>query len=911
MTSPDSNQIEQLFHRALEIDPGDRAQFLDDQCPSSKIRAEVEKLLAYADLEGGGLTDQRDDSLPPTQDLKSSAPGRGDRRQPNGRSGRGSIDHGRFLPGTVLSDRYRIVGMLGKGGMGEVYRADDLELGQSVALKFLPKNLANDQRSMERFRGEVRLARQVSHPNVCRVYDIGQTDGQWFLSMEYVDGEDLAQLLTRIGRFNAERATQLARQLCMGLHAAHEQGVVHRDLKPANVMIDGRGKLMITDFGLAEVAGNVREEDIRSGTPAYMAPEQLAGREVTTRSDLYSLGIVLHEIYTGTHVWEANSMTELLQMRRDGSTPTPSERPLELDPLAERTIQRCLEPDPSARPSSALEVVASLPGGDPLQAALAAGETPSPAMIANSTQDGQLSLKVGCSLFAALCLALVSLPILANTFQRFDFGDLARNPPPVLARIAEEHLTSLGLQPPEASAASGFDYSEPGRFEFWYRQSASKLSPNNPDSWGNASAWRVTSTNPPNLYPSMTSVRLDTSGRLIELYSTLTTQQTVGEDVEVMQDAIFAAAEIDPTPYQLSDLDESLADSIASIPHDASHFWSRGDESGELVGVLATTIGGKLNYVSVVDKEGLGTLGKFRLTPPSTFGISGLMLSVIVLAGILLAVRNLYTMQVDLRGAAKCALFVFVCDMFGWVIMNGSLYHVFANGEFTANYLIRTLALASRCGIFYLAVEPVIRRWFPTTLISVARFMEGRYRDALFAREVLVGTIFGIVLHSLCENYLHEIERHPDSSELVSLHYAVGYLLSAFVYNFVMCFGGLVVMVFTTMITGNRFVALAAFVAILMTTGIQQVSSPIDLLVLTGYYSLVAWCYARFGMVAVVFIGLARTCSGVFPFTTHFEAWYSSSGIFFCGVFAIIGAYGLYFSTIAPHLNSRRAIGGG
>jgi serine/threonine-protein kinase len=123
----------------------------------------------------------------------------------------------------VLADRYRIVGLLGKGGMGEVYRADDLELGQSVALKFLPRRLADDPQALERFRGEVRLARQVSHPNVSRVYDIGLADDLWFLSMEYVDGEDLAHLLPRIGRFSHERATELARQLCLGLHAAHEK----------------------------------------------------------------------------------------------------------------------------------------------------------------------------------------------------------------------------------------------------------------------------------------------------------------------------------------------------------------------------------------------------------------------------------------------------------------------------------------------------------------------------------------------------------------------------------------------------------------------------------------------------------------------------------------------------------------
>jgi serine/threonine-protein kinase len=197
---------------------------------------------------------------------------------------------GRFEPGTVLGGRYRIVGLLGKGGMGEVYRADDLTLGQPVALKFLPETLVGDSEWLVRFRGEVRAARQVSHPNVCRVYDVGEFDGHTFLSMEYVDGEDLASLLRRIGRFPQDRAIELARQICAGLGTAHDRGVVHRDLKPANIMLDGNGRIRITDFGLAGNAGEV----LRAGTPAYMAPEQLAGGEVTPRSDIYALGLVLY-----------------------------------------------------------------------------------------------------------------------------------------------------------------------------------------------------------------------------------------------------------------------------------------------------------------------------------------------------------------------------------------------------------------------------------------------------------------------------------------------------------------------------------------------------------------------------------------------------------------------------------------
>jgi serine/threonine-protein kinase len=240
------------------------------------------------------------------------------------------MDEGRFPPGTLLAQRYRVVSLLGHGGMGEVYRANDLLLGQTVALKFLPAQWTSHEATLARFRNEVRIARQVSHPNVCRVYDIGEAEGSTYLSMEYVDGEDLASLLRRIGRLPQDKALEIARQLCAGLAAAHDKGVVHRDLKPGNIMLDGQGRLRITDFGLAGVAGEVK--DIRSGTRGYMAPEQQSGRDVTARSDIYALGVVLHEIFTGK------------RPSADASHP-------DLAPEVDRVIRRCLAEDPATLPA--------------------------------------------------------------------------------------------------------------------------------------------------------------------------------------------------------------------------------------------------------------------------------------------------------------------------------------------------------------------------------------------------------------------------------------------------------------------------------------------------------------------------------------------------------------------------------
>ena len=232
---------------------------------------------------------------------------------------------GRFIPGTVLAHRYRVIGLLGRGGMGEVYRAEDLKLGQSVALKWLPRSVEKDPARLQRFMSEVRLSLKVTHPNVCRVFDIGEVDDAHFLSMEYIDGEDLASLLRRIDRLPGDKALQVARQLCAGLAAAHDEGVLHRDLKPANAMIDGRGRAKITDFGLAGATEGIEGVEARAGTPGYMAPEQLSGGKLTQRTDIYALGLVLYELFTGKPAFKAGSVRRHAQVaERDDANRVPA-----------------------------------------------------------------------------------------------------------------------------------------------------------------------------------------------------------------------------------------------------------------------------------------------------------------------------------------------------------------------------------------------------------------------------------------------------------------------------------------------------------------------------------------------------------------------------------------------------------
>ena len=294
------------------------------------------------DLEGATIA-------PPSRSARKTPSSRTPSRSPhppsssNPLTSSDAIGGGRFTPGQIIAERYRVVALAGRGGMGEVYRAEDLTLEQVVALKFLPAALSQDAAALARFHAEVRTARQVSHPNVCRMFDIGEADETLFLTMEYVDGEDLASVVRRIGRLSPDKATEIARQVCAGLAAAHERGVIHRDLKPANVMLDGAGKIRITDFGLAGIAASIKGADVRAGTPAYMSPEQLAGGDVSTKSDIYSLGLILYEILTGKRAFEASTLPELMKLRESGTITNPSTLVRDLDPLVERVILRCLE----------------------------------------------------------------------------------------------------------------------------------------------------------------------------------------------------------------------------------------------------------------------------------------------------------------------------------------------------------------------------------------------------------------------------------------------------------------------------------------------------------------------------------------------------------------------------------------
>lgn len=273
-----------------------------------------------------------------------------------------------FPPGTVLAGRFQVESVLGIGGMGVVYRAQDLSLGVTVALKLLRPELAHRRDVFERFRQELLLARQVSNPHVVRIHDLAQHEGRWLISMDYVDGETLDRRIDRDGPLPVEDAAAIARQVAEGLAAAHAKDVVHRDLKPANVLLDRDGNAYISDFGVARsLATSGATEGLTRGgavvgTPHYLSPEQARGDAVDARSDLYALGLILYEMLAGKLPFAGGTVAEILAQRMV-RTPEPLARArADAPPWLQRLVDRLLRPQPAHRLQSAREVVAAIDG---------------------------------------------------------------------------------------------------------------------------------------------------------------------------------------------------------------------------------------------------------------------------------------------------------------------------------------------------------------------------------------------------------------------------------------------------------------------------------------------------------------------------------------------------------------------
>lgn len=710
-----------------------------------------------------------------------------------------------LVPGSIVAGRYRIVARVGRGGMGEVYRADDLTLGQPVALKFMSPEIAASPTRREWFIREVRIARQITQPNVCRVHDIGFFEppgggsggvglgkARPFLSMEFVDGEDLAALLRRIGRLPPDKAAQVGAQICAGLAAAHAQGVLHRDLKPANIMLDGRGQVRITDFGLAALTADLKSSDpLLVGTPAYMAPEQLARGELTVRSDIYALGLVLYELFTGERAVRGENVADITAQVGARDFALPSTRVMGIDPAVETVIMRCLEPRPEDRPASVAVVAAALPGGEPLDHILAAGQTPDPSVLAASGSSGRIGPAAAAAWFIACLLGVLAVSWLNRSVSLL--GVLGGGKPPeVLIERCEELARSFGY--PDASGRSGvrwgwrqdeelFDsieldtdvtqppgwwsiFTEPGSrlapLEFWYRRAPERIDPL-PRQW-------AVLPDSPGPSPGEVQIGLDARGRLIRFAAA-----PLVESADETEDAPAPGPVAAPWPALLgaAGLSESdltpVTPGDAAVTGDAHAAWTMtvagGPMEGKVARIEAAALRGRPVLLRIIWPWGLAHREE-PLDPALEWFAAIVFLTPLIVTpmvvGAVMARRNWLAGRGDRRGALRVGGAVLLFESLAWVLSADHPGVLAGFDNMTAAFGM-AMASAGLVWMMYLAIEPAVRRRRPSVLVSWTRLTSGRWSDPMVGRDVLRGAAIGAGWAAVYKLWVLIASRLPDA----------------------------------------------------------------------------------------------------------------------------------------------------
>ncbi|MHB1699438.1 MAG: serine/threonine-protein kinase [Acidobacteriaceae bacterium] len=858
--------------------------------------------------------------------VSASAPSNGSSGHPG--SGYASTDHGRsgsggshpgdeqeMAPGTLLAGRYRIVAPVGRGGMGRVYRAEDLKLGQTVALKFLPPAMSTDPAWLGRFLAEVRTAREVTHPNVCRVHDIveiqgGGTDGIHFLTMEYVDGENLSALLKRFGRLPTEKALQMARQITAGLAAAHARGVLHRDLKPANVMVDGRGQTKITDFGLAIIAMDSTRATEVAGTPGFMAPELFTGGAATGRSDLYSLGLVLYELLTGKPAYKSKDP----KTRKEAPVPLRRHSP-KVPADVEHIVMKCLQQDPTQRPSSAAEVLKEFPLVDELEAAIARGETPSPDMLAAAATEEPLQLWKAWALLGVTLLGAFGCLLLSPR------ATLLGQRPPALStddmnHRAQEILRALGLPPTARASSSVFvdnapmaeyisektrnrdiHHAEQGSVLLTYRlYDKGSLLP-----IGLGSSNQPTQTDPAMNRPGMISLDVDSNGNLIRLVNMPHQDETVDRASLRPTDyaAAFAAAGLDPRLMH-------------PIPVDLTPP-SACDEQREWEGIypghpetpikfMAAAWYGKFVYLRVVTpwNQPISVLRSFYT---ATWGTMILYIG-FFLTAFPLARRNLQSRRGDLQGATTLSLFIFsvlmLASVVGISLTNGS--------DPTFTWMLTKIAYgllaAALTWLGYVAMEPFARKRVPRLLVSSTLLLQRRFTSPTLARDLLLGVsagafvaCFEFTMTTLLRPHLPAIELWVGDPSLLDgvLRWADTLLSLA---GQILVTVALVIPFFIALrvFLKHTWLASVLLAALVLIGHVATNHAPINILVEAIWAVVLAFLVARVGMVAAAtFVFIAEIFERT-PWTMHLGSWMFAP---MAATLAVVLALALYSFYIA------------
>ncbi len=837
--------------------------------------------------------------------------------------------------------------------MGEVYRADDLKLGQTVALKFLPRDLAQDPQRLEYFHSEVRLTRQISHPNVCRVYDIGEFADQSFVSMEYVDGEDLRGLLRRIGRLPRDKGVEIARQLCLGLAAAHDKGVLHRDLKPANIMLDGRGQVRITDFGLAKLAEDGAEAEV-AGTPAYMAPEQLARGETTIQSDLYSLGLILHEIITGEAVHKSNSIPELLQQHQESSILEPSALVDDMDPVVERVIVRCLRKEAPERPKSAREVAAALPGGDPLLAALAAGETPSPEMVAAAGKNTVIERRPAVAALAAIATCLLLNIWVASQASVANRSRLRE--PAELRVIARNMLEDFGYREPPGETLSGFGKFgglNDGELTFYYRERPDHGGFEVGSFWSGLDPHLLSSARPDFLIPDWNKpgelgVVLSGEGQLL-YFRVVPPLQPAQDETSAKWTEWFTpertglqlASDGNQTMPDLPDdrLFEVVDDVNAWLTppdaFDATRVWKGAEPYGQDVLIEAAAFRGRPTYFKTFPQ--LAAMDEERGSPPASepamagdviadhttsnrleheqLDTSALrtLHAILLAAGILLAWHNVRLGRGDRVGGRRLAACAFVVNVVVIVLHARHSWRLDSEFGVFVLGLAQALFSAAQVWVWYMALEPIVRRVWPQILITASRLLDGRWRDPLVGRDLLAGALAGTAASLLWNlNYLGQMyltgrgwisfdEAPTQFLNVLSLggtKELVGSAFASFGFALFTTLAFLMMLLISRIVlkTERRAVVGCFAVLTICFTVLYGGHAGITLISSAVFVGLLILLLVRFGVLALLAAYIANVLTEEFPLTLDTSRWYFGHGMFAVALVAAIAVYGFYTS---------------
>jgi serine/threonine-protein kinase len=891
MTPQRHQQIKRLFLAAVELAPSEVQPFLDSVCGGDgELRSDVQSLLDH----------HRTETLLKAGEFFDTA-------RPQATAVLSALEDELSLPteeiaspprpaGTMIAGRYRLVSPLGRGGMGVVYRAEDTELGQTIALKFLGPKLQEKPESIDLLRREVRIARQITHPNVVRIFDLGTSDGETFISMEFVAGEDLQSLVRRVGPLPGNKVLQIARQLAAGLAAAHEAGVLHRDLKPANVMIDGAGNVRILDFGIAAPLDDEQALRRLSGTPGFLAPELLAGQKPSQQSDLFAWGMVVYFAAAGR-------MPAADDLRGAGDRSDRNWLPGVSDDLA-ACVESCLQSNPALRPKTARSVWSSL--GDPLNEALESGHMPSPELVSAALSWNPSAQMVDGLLGAGLVL-LVLILLLADRTLFLTRCGLVKSPT-ALQEIAQQVLVDLGHAAPTESVLTGVTLDtdslqyvrahpqistawkkvtsgELPAVWFWYRQGDPRLP--RPDLPNEANG-RI-----PQLAPGAAFVRLDGRGKLLSLQVAADSPGDQPASTPVGWQRLFELAGLPWGEFR------EISATVPPLFADAVHSWEgmSPTDANQPVTVTAASLRGRIVYFEVTQP--------WAARPATAVGLergrqstrylavrTALWLVVIsVAAG--LAWRHVQQGHVDWRGAWRVTAVVLILGILDWLC--GSRHTFAVSEELAAAFYWLNLIVFSGviAGVAYLAVEPSARRWWPWSIVTIRRLLDGQLQDRAIWADALLGVVVGLLsvcLRQFCTlinqlfnvpvSGLNDFDPSQNLLDHFGLRYKVAVMISALLLAVIDSL--LMLTLVVALKRATKSTPIAAVLVVLLLTALAIVGrgiiSPVDWLARGLLLSIAAWLLLRHGLLATIAALATFYAINNAPLTLDWSKWHAATG---------------------------------